>query len=363
MAIGLGTAIGLGGKLESENSGVAEIIRQTGEGLSGSIRQAGAGVNAGFENIKQKEKEKERYLMPFSTNINALEQDKQQYAALASDLTNEIRSASEQGATISQLRDMQIKAYDRLADAKQRYEGNLEAIVLASKLSQDPTVDISEFNRFFSQGGYNETDLYEEGNVGAGPVAPKSGAPYAEGQEQIPGQEKSKRIGVPFNQMTLEQQKQIAPGGLLVELKNRTKDATGTFDKAAKATFDQNDLGFMVDRRWEKINGVGQYVYDVNPEKVADNLNTFLAQKGRTNDIETRKYWNTITNKFEKEGKDAGLAGQELKDWVNAGVDAAARRDFMTALEAARQKKMSEDKFTIDKEGKGLNITDRKSVV
>ena len=73
MAVGLATAIGLGGKLESENSGVAEIIRQTGEGISGSVRQAVAGVKAGQQTINQKEKEKEQYTTPFSTNINASE--------------------------------------------------------------------------------------------------------------------------------------------------------------------------------------------------------------------------------------------------------------------------------------------------
>ncbi len=354
--IGLATAVGLGGKLESENSGVAEIIRQTGEGISGSIRQGGAGVNAGLQTIKAQEKEKELYTAPFSTNINALEQDKQQYAALANELTGEIKGAAEKGASASQLRDMKIKAADRLADAKQRYEGDLEAIVLASKLSEDPTVDISEFNRLVSQGGYNETEVYEEGNVGAGPVMEKSGAPFESGQEQVAGKDVAKRVGVPYNQMTLEQKKQVAPGGLMAELRKRTKDATGTFDKAAKSTFDQTDLGFMVDKRWEKINGVGQYVYDVNPERVAENLNTFLAQRGRTNDLETIKYWNTVTNKFEREGKNAGLAGQELKEWVDAGVEATGIRDFMTALEAARQKKMSNDKYTVDKEGKGMNI-------
>lgn len=357
MAIGLGTAIGLGGKLESENLGVAEIIRQTGEGISGSIRQGGAGVSAGLQTINQKEKEKEKYLTPFSTNIIATEPDKQQYAALAGELYQDMKLASEKGATPSQLKEMQIKAVDKLADAKQRYEGDLQALALAADLKEKhPEVDISEFDRLFYQGGYDEVEVYEEGNVGAGPVAEKSGAPFEQGQEQVAGKNVAKRVGVPYNQMTLEQKKQIAPGGLMVELKKRIKDATGTFDKAAKSTFDQNDLGFMVDRRWEKINGVGQYVYDVDPVKVAENLNTFLAQRGKTSDLETRKYWNTVTNRFVKVGKDAGLAGQELQDFVEQGVEATGKNDFMKALEAARQKKMSEDKYTVDKEGKGMKI-------
>ena len=184
MAVGLATAIGLGGKLESENSGVAEIIRQTVEGISGSARQAGAGVNSA---INKKEKEKEQYTTPFSTNINALEWDKQKYAALAGDLTNEIKQAANNGASASQLKEMQIKAADKLADAKFRYEDNLKAYVLAESLKKNNMVDISEFDRFVSKGGYDETEVYEEGNVGAGPVAERSGAPFEQGQEQVPG--------------------------------------------------------------------------------------------------------------------------------------------------------------------------------
>lgn len=352
---GLATAIGLGGKLPSEFSGDAEIIKQAGEGLSGSIRAAGAGVNAGMATIQAKQKEKEQYLTPFSTNINALQRDREQYVALASDFDKELRKAADSGASASQLRDMKIRMLDILADAKQRYEGDMEAYNMAYEIAQKhPEKDISEFNRFISQGGYDETEVYQEGNVGAGPVAEKTGSPYEQGQE--PGKMVAKRVGVPYMEMTLEQKKKAAPGGLMAELNKKVKDASGTFNKASQSTFDQPDLGFLVKRTWNKVNGVGQYDYEVNPEEVAQSLNTFMAQRGRTDDLEVKKYWNTLTNVFEKKGKDIGLAGQELKDFVDGGVEATARRDFYTNLESARMKRMQEDKYTVDKEGKGLNI-------
>ena len=356
MAVGLATAIGLGGKLESENSGVAEIIRQTGEGISGSVRQAVAGVKAGQQTINQKEKEKEQYTTPFSTNINALEWDKQKYAALAGDLTNEIKQAANNGASASRLKEMQIKAADKLADAKFRYEDNLKAYVLAESLKKNNMVDISEFDRFVSKGGYDETEVYEEGNVGAGPVAERSGAPFEQGQEQVPGKTVSKRVGVPYFKMTLEQQKQVAPGGLTAELNKRTKDVTGTFNKALQAVFDRPDLTHLIKRTYVKKNGIGGYEFEVDPNEVAQSLNTFLGQRGRTDDVEVKKYWNTLTTVFERKGKDAGLAGQELRDWVDAGVEATARHDFMVKLESVRQKRMSDDKDTQDKEGKGMTI-------
>jgi hypothetical protein len=356
---GLATAIGLGGKLPASTTGIPEIIDQTGDAISGNISAAGQGVAQGMAYGQAKQKEKDALTTPYATDIMALDRDRQQYIALASDLTNELKAASEAGASASELREMKIQGLSKLATAKAWAENNLKAYEQAAALSKDSTKDISEFNRFFMQGGYDETDVYEEGNVGAGPVMPKSGAPYEEGQEQIPGKDKAKRIGVPYYEMTWEQQMKAAPGGLVAELGKRTKDVTGKFPKAAEETFDKPDLGFLIRKTWtENPDGTGQYTFDVDPENVANHLNIFLAQKDSNYSTEVTKYWNTLKTQFERMGKDQGFAGEDLKEWVDKGVTATATKDFIRNLESARLKRMENDREDLSarKEGKGFVI-------
>jgi len=357
---GLATAIGLGGKLPASTTGIPQIIDQTGDAISGNIAAAGQGLTQGMAYGQAKQKEKDALTTPYATDIMALDRDRQQYIALASDLTNELKAASEAGASASELREMKIQGLSKLATAKAWAENNLKAYEQAAALSKDTTKDISEFNRFFMQGGYDETDVYEEGNVGAGPVMPKSGAPYEEGQEQIPGKDKAKRIGVPYYEMTWEQQMKAAPGGLVAELGKRTKYVTGKFPKAAEETFDKPDLGFLIRKTWtENPDGTGQYTFDVDPENVANHLNTFLAQKDSNYSTEVTKYWNTLKTQFERMGKDQGLAGEDLKEWVDAGVTATATKDFMRNLESARLKRMENDREDLSarKDIIGINIS------
>jgi len=348
MAIGLATAIGLGGKLQSENSGVAEIIRQTGEGISGSIRQAGSGVSAGLQTIKAKEAEMDKGRPPsISTNIMAGEKQREEYTKAAVESNTKVQNAYEQfkqgKMPKGEYTQLMTTELSRLKNMKDDFESDFKTI------SEDiPKINPDEFD-------ISETRDALTGRRISRPKAIKQGEGES-GKDQIGFEEE---IIKPYFDLSYEEQRKLYPMGLK-SLVSKARPIGATFSDGWKDFFGSADLDSFVE---EKIvdgpTGLKQQTFRVKSEEANNALNQFLGSKNTNLSPKSKKYFRTLEVQADRVGREMGLEGEQLKFFVDTQVDRLATEDFQRSLlEAERKKK---EKILVDlnpeNEGKGMTIT------
>lgn len=347
MAIGLGTAIGLGGKLESENSGVAEIIRQTGEGLSGSIRQAGAGVNAGLESINaQKALRAKDVPDALETDLMAGEKQRQEFGQAAAQANARVYDAYEKyiNKELPQSTYKQIQAQEiaRLSNMKADMEADYKVLTEdLPKIDQD-MYDVSEVNNALMG---KRTLKRKEIKQGEGESAKNQ---IGVEEEVVPG----------YFDLPYDEQRKLYKGGLK-QLVGKSRPIGATFNDAWKDVFGSDNLdAFIVEKNVQNPDGTGSQTFEIKSEEAKNAFNQMVGLRGTNLSPKLNRYFRTLEVQARRVAKDMNLTPEQTEFFVDTQVERLAAEDYERGLQQSireRTKDLKADRNP-ENEGKGLNI-------
>lgn len=345
---GLATAVGLGGKLESENSGVAEIIRQTGEGISGSIRQGGAGVSAGLKTLDDEKKLRAKDApKTFETDLMAGEKQRQEYVQAADEMNRKVYDAYNKYVNKEMSRgayeQLMAKEIGRMMNMKTDMESDYKVLTEElSEIDQD-MFDVSEANNALMG---KRIVRQKEVRQGEGESAKDQIGSEA---EVVPG----------YFDLPYDQQRKLYKGGLK-QLVGKARPIGATFSEAWKDAFGEDNLdAFIEESVVENADGTKRQTFNIKTEDAKNAFNQMMGMRGTNLSPKLNKYFRTLEVQARRVANDMNLSKEQTEFFVETQVERLVAEELQRNFDQSIRNRTKDRKAdnNPENEGKGLNIT------
>ena len=353
MAIRLASAIGEQREPTSILSGVDDAINRTGDAIQAANQRKAA------EEAKKRDAALQA-AMSIDTDIDALPEDNKRFKQQATPLIGEVFKLFANGASPSAISAKSKEVEGTLLTLKRRYESDKAdwLKIMADKANNKDKKDYSEAEAYLT--GIEKKEMPMSQPISKSQQEGGYGVPTEEemlgGIEVVDVRERPE-----YWNASAEEREKIAPAGPYAEVLKRAKDITGNFDDAIDAytggKFDPQSR-FTNLQDVLKAGGLDKQQVIVDNEGIAKEKSAFISSFGSDiGGVKARQYWNTLTTLAAKRGREAGLEGDSLKQFVELNVKDVAGKDFdrrvQQDIEKTKIKKIDEDP---DKEGKGRVI-------
>ncbi len=345
--IGLATAVGLGGKLESENSGVAEIIRQTGEGISGSIRQGGAGVSAGLKTLDDEKKLRAKDApKTFETDLMAGEKQRQEYVQAADEMNRKVYDAYNKYVNKEMSRgayeQLMAKETGRMMNMKTDMESDYKVLTEElSEIDQD-MFDVSEANNALMG---KRIVRQKEVRQGEGESAKDQIGSEA---EVVPG----------YFDLPYDQQRKLYKGGLK-QLVGKARPIGATFSEAWKDAFGEDNLdAFIEESVVENADGTKRQTFNIKTEDAKNAFNQMMGMRGTNLSPKLNKYFRTLEVQARRVANDMNLSKEQTEFFVETQVERLAAEELQRNFDQSIRNRTKDRKAdnNPENEGKGMTI-------
>jgi hypothetical protein len=354
MAIRLASAIGEQRKPIDVFGGIDDVINKTSDDIQAANRE------------KRNEEAKKRdaalqAAMSIDTDIDALPEDNKRFKQDATPLVGEVFKLFASGASSAAVNAKAKEVESKLLPLKRRYESDKAdwLKIMEDKAKNADKKDYSEAEAYLT--GIEKKEMPMSQPISKSQQEGGYGVPTEEemlgGIEVVDVRERPE-----YWNASAEEREKIAPAGPYAEVLKRAKDITGNFDDAIDAyTGGKFDPQSRFTNLQDVLNagGLDKQQVIIDRDAIAKEKSAFISSFGSDlGGVKAKQYWNTLTTLAAKRGREAGLEGDSLKQFVELTVKDVAGKDFdrrvQQDIEKTKIKKIDKDP---DKKGQGMNIT------